>query len=189
MKRKIYDALLTWKANDSYRTSLLIDGARRVGKSYIVKKFAKEEYKSYILIDFNKVNNQVKSLFENYLDNLDNFFLYLSAYFGVKLYRRKSLIIFDEVQLFPRARAAIKYLVEDGRYDYIETGTLVSIKANITDIVIPSEEHHIKMNPMDFEEFLWANGNETLMPLIRQNFNNLQCMGSALHRKAMDYFR
>ena len=189
MKRKIYDALLTWKANDSSRTALLIDGARRVGKSYIAEEFAKKEYKSYILIDFNKVNKEVKSIFEDYLDNLDNFFLYLSAYFNVTLYRRKSLIIFDEVQLFPRARAAIKYLVEDGRYDYIETGSLMSIKANVTNIVIPSEERHIKMYPLDFEEFLWANGNETLMPLIRQNFNNLQCMGNALHRKAMDYFR
>ena len=188
MKRKIYDALLTWKANDSSRTALLIDGARRVGKSYIAEEFAKKEYKSYILIDFNKVNKEVKSIFEDYLDNLDNFFLYLSAYFNVTLYRRKSLIIFDEVQLFPRARAAIKYLVEDGRYDYIETGSLMSIKANVTNIVIPSEERHIKMYPLDFEEFLWANGNETLMPLIRQNFNNLQCMGSALHRKGMDYF-
>ena len=189
MKRKIYDSLLAWKAHDSTRVALLIDGARRVGKSYIVEEFAKNEYKSYILIDFNKANPDIRRLFDDLLDDLDTFFVYLSAYFNVKLYRRESLIIFDEVQLFPRARAAIKYLVADGRYDYIETGSLVSIKANVADIVVPSEERHIKMFPLDFEEFLWANGNETLMPLIRESFDKMRPLGDMLHRKAMDLFR
>jgi len=189
MKRKIYDSLMEWKAKDSGRVALLIDGARRVGKSYIAEEFAKNEYKSYILIDFNKVNKDVKRLFDDFLDDLDTFFAYLSAYFNVQLYPRQSLIIFDEVQLYPRARAAIKYLVADGRYDYIETGSLVSIKANVSDIVIPSEERHIKMYPLDFEEFLWASGNETLMPLIRQSFSKLRPLGDVIHRKAMDYFR
>ena len=149
MKRKIYNSLLAWKTQDSRRAALLIDGARRVGKSYIVEEFARNEYKSYILIDFNKVNKDIQRLFDDFLDDLDTFFAYLSAYFNVQLHPRESLIIFDEVQLFPRARAAIKYLVEDGRYDYIETGSLISIKANIADIVIPSEERHIKMYPLD----------------------------------------
>lgn len=141
------------------------------------------------MIDFNKVNKDVKRLFDDFLADLDTFFVYLSAYFNVQLYPRESLIIFDEVQLFPRARAAIKYLVADGRYDYIETGSLISIKANVSDIVIPSEERHIKMYPLDFEEFLWANGNETLMPLIRQSFTKQRPLGDIFHRKAMDYFR
>ena len=189
MKRKIYDLLLAWKAHDSTRAALLIDGARRVGKSYIVEEFAKNEYKSYILIDFNKVNPDIRRLFDDLLDDLDTFFAYLSAYFNVKLYRRESLIIFDEVQLFPRARAAIKYLVADGRYDYIETGSLISIKANVADIVVPSEERHIKMYPLDLEEFLWANDNETLMPLIRESFDKKRPLGDMLHRKAMSLFR
>ena len=189
MKRKIYDTLLAWKAQDSGRVALLIDGARRVGKSYIVEEFAKNEYKSYILIDFNKANKDIRHLFDDYLDDLDTFFAYLSAYFNVQLHSRESLIVFDEVQLFPRARSAIKYLVADGRYDYIETGSLMSIKANVADIVIPSEERHVKMYPLDFEEFLWANGNETLMPLIRRSFGELRPLGDMLHRKAMDLFR
>jgi hypothetical protein len=156
MKRKIYENLLEWKEKNSGKTALLIDGARRVGKSYIVKKFAEENYKSFIIIDFNKVSNEVKDLFEYYLNDMDNLFLYLSNYFNVTLYERESLIVFDEVQLYPKARSAIKYLVEDGRYDYIETGSLMSIKKNVKDILIPSEEQHIEMHPMDFEEFLWA---------------------------------
>lgn len=189
MKRKIYDELLKWKQDGAGKTVLLIDGARRVGKSYIAEKFAKAEYKSYILIDFNRVSNDIKSLFVNYLNDLNTLFMYLSAYYNVKLYERESIIIFDEVQLFPKARAALKYLVADGRYDYIETGSLMSIKKNVKDILIPSEERHIKMYPMDFEEFLWAMGNETLMDIIRNIFNAQKSMGQALHRKAMDYFR
>ena len=189
MKRKIYERLKQWKTDDSGNTALLIDGARRVGKSYIVEEFAKEEYKSYILIDFNRAGREIQDLFSNYLNHLDTLFLYLSEYYGVKLFPHQSLIIFDEVQLFPRARAAIKYLVADGRYDYIETGSLMSIKTNVKDIVIPSEERHIKMYPMDFEEFLWAMGNETLMEIIRDCFEAKRPLGQAMHRKAMDFFR
>ncbi len=189
MKRKIYDKMLGWKENSRGKTALLIDGARRVGKSYIAEKFAKENYKSYILIDFNRVSKNVTYLFVNYLDDLDTLYMYLSGYYNKKLYQNESLIIFDEVQLFPKARAAIKYLVADGRYDFIETGSLMSIKKNVKDIVIPSEERHINMYPMDFEEFLWAMGNETLMPVIRNCFNKKLLMGQAMHRKAMDYFR
>ncbi|MCD8046154.1 MAG: AAA family ATPase [Clostridiales bacterium] len=188
MRRKIYDALLEWK-HRSGQTALLIDGARRVGKSYIAEKFAQENFKSYILIDFNRASRQVQELFENYLDDLDTFFLYLSGYYNVRLYPGESLIIFDEVQMFPRARGAIKYLVADGRYAYLETGSLMSIRKNVRDIVIPSEEEHIYMYPMDFEEFLWALENETLMPLIRSCYEKKRPMGQAMHRKAMDYFR
>lgn len=189
MKRKIYDKLLDWKNTSKGDTALLIDGARRVGKSYIAEDFAKENYKSYILVDFNKVNEDVCNLFVNYLDDLDTLFMYLSSYYNIKLYDRESIIIFDEVQMFPKARAAIKYLVADGRYDYIETGSLMSIRKNVKDITIPSEERHIRMYPMDFEEFLWAMDNEMLMPVIRDCFEKKKPMGQMLHRKAMDYFR
>lgn len=138
------------------KTALLIDGARRVGKSYVAEEFAKAEYKSYILIDFNRASKDVTDLFDRYLDDLDTLFLYLSTYYNVRLYPRESLIIFDEVQLCPRARSAIKYLVRDGRYDYLETGSLMSIRKNVKDILIPSEERHLQMFPLDFEEFLWA---------------------------------
>lgn len=189
MKRKIYDDILKWKQDWAGKTALLIDGARRVGKSYIAEKFAQSEYKSYILIDFNRASDDVKNLFVNYSNDLDTLFIYLSAYYNVKLYERESLIIFDEVQLFPKARAAIKYLVADGRYDYLETGSLMTIKKNVKDILIPSEERHLKMYPLDFEEFLWALGNDTLMDIIRKFYENKKPMGQALHRKAMDYFR
>lgn len=189
MRRKIYDQLLQWKEKSGGKTALLIDGARRVGKSFIAEEFAKNEYESYILIDFNSVSKDITDLFEHYLNDLDTFFMYLSGYYNVKLQERKSIIVFDEVQLFPRARAAIKYLVADGRFDYLETGSLVSIKRNVKDIVIPSEERHIKMNPMDYEEFLWALGNDTLMDIIRDCFGKQIPMGQMLHRKAMNYFR
>ena len=185
----MYDKLLKWKNESKGSSAILIDGARRVGKSYIVKEFAQKEYESYILIDFNKTNKNIKALFEDYLDDLDTFFMYLSNYTSTKLHERKSVIVFDEVQQYPKARAAIKYLVEDGRYDYIEIGSLISIKKNVEDIVIPSEEEHIKMFPMDFEEFLWAMGNDMLMPFIRKNFEEKKPMGQLMHRKAMDYFR
>lgn len=158
-------------------SALLIKGAHRVGKSYIVEQFAKAEYKSYILIDFNQASNEVKDLFEHFLTDLDTFFLYLSSIYNVKLYPRQTLIILDEVQLFPRARSAIKYLVADGRYDYIETGSLISIKKNVKDILIPSEEDHLEMYPLDFEEFLWALGNETLMNVIRDCFEKKRPLG------------
>ena len=170
MKRKIYDKLIKWKKENNGEVALLIDGARRIGKSYIVEQFAKENYKSYILIDFNKVGDDIKKLFDNYLNDLDTLFMYLSSYYKVNLYERESLIIFDEVQLCPRARSAIKYLVADKRYDYIETGSLISIKKNVENILIPSEERHLYMYPMDFEEFLWAMGNNNLMNLIKKCF-------------------
>ncbi len=189
MKRKIYNDILKWKQESQGRTALLVEGARRVGKSYIVEEFAKENYQTYILIDFSKVSNEIKELFDNYLDNLDYLFTYISNYYGRKLYERNTLFIFDEIQFCPRARGAIKHLVADGRYDYIETGSLISIKKNVKDILIPSEEEMIKMNPMDFEEFLWAMGNDTLMDFINECYKNRKPLGQALHRRTMDYFK
>ncbi len=189
MKRKIYNQLVKWKKESDGKTALLIDGARRVGKSYIVEKFAKENYKTYILIDFSKTSKEIKELFENYIENLDYLFIYISNYYKVQLYERESLIIFDEVQFCPKARAAIKHLVADGRYDYIETGSLISIKKNVQDILIPSEEHKIELKPMDFEEFLWASGNEMLMNFIKECYDKKRPLSPALHRKAMDYFK
>ena len=189
MKRKIYNKLLDWKKESNGEYALLIDGARRVGKSYIVRQFAEKEYSSYVILDFNLVSKSIKDLFENDLDNLDRFFMYLSNYTGKTLYTRDTLIVFDEVQQYPKARAAIKYLVKDGRYDYIETGSLISIKKNVEGIVIPSEEEHIKMFPMDFEEFLWAMGEEMLMPFIKDCFERKKPLGQLMHRRAMDYFR
>lgn len=167
----------------------MIDGARRVGKSYLAQEFAKNEYESYILIDFFTAPNEVKELFEKYLSDLDTLFMRLSAYYSIRLHERNTLFIFDEVQFFPRARAAIKYLVADGRYDFIETGSLLSIRKNTQDILIPSEERHLRLNPMDFEEFLLAIGNDTLFPFIKDCFEKKIPMGQALHRKAMDLFR
>ena len=188
MRRKIYQDLLKWKMKSQGRSALLIEGARRIGKSYIVSQFAKNEYKSHIIIDFNDMDDDLLAIFEQYLSHRDEFFLRLSLYYGVKLYERNSCIVFDEIQLYPKARAAIKYLVADGRYDYIETGSLVSIRRNVKDIVIPSEEHAIDMYPMDFEEFLWAMGEDMLMDFIRAQYEKKEPMGS-LHRKALDYFR
>ena len=189
MKRKVYNKLLEWKQESNGEYALLIDGARRVGKSYIVRQFAEKEYRSCVILDFNLVSKSIKDLFENGLDNLDRFFMYLSNYTGKTLYTRDTLIVFDEVQQYPKARAAIKYLVKDGRYDYIETGSLISIKKNVEGIVIPSEEEHIKMFPMDFEEFLWAMGEEMLMPFIKDCFERKKPLGQLMHRRAMDYFR
>ena len=189
MRRKIYDELIKWKNESQGKKAILIDGARRVGKSYIAEQFAKENYKTYILIDFSKVSQAVKDLFENYMDNLDYLFTYLSGYFNTKLYERETLFIFDEVQFCPKARGAIKHLVADGRYDYIETGSLVSIKKNVKDILIPSEEHKLRLEPMDFEEFVWAMGNDTLMDFIKMCYNKKIPLEPAMHRKAMDYFK
>lgn len=189
MRRKIYDQLLQWKNRSNGKSALLLQGARRVGKSYIVENFAQNEYRSYILIDFNMIDSQVKDMFYHDLNDLNTFFLKLTTFFNTKLYERQSLIILDEVQLFPRARSAIKYLVADGRYDYIETGSLISIKENVRDILIPSEEDQMKLYPMDFEEFLWASGNETMISLIQNCFERKKPLGQALHRKAMDLFR
>lgn len=189
MKRKIYSTLLEWKAKDASRTALLIDGVRRVGKSYVAEEFGSQEYKSYLLVDFNRASAEVRELFERHLDDLDTFFTFLSTYYNVPLFIGETLIIFDEVQLFPRARSAIKYLVADGRYHYLETGSLVTLKSNLGDALIPSEERHIRMFPMDFEEFLWALGNETLMPLVKQCFAKQRELGQVMHRKTMDAFR
>lgn len=168
---------------------MLIEGARRVGKSFIVEEFAKNEYKSYVLLDFNNTMQQILDLFSQYLYDLDTFYMYLSLYTDVKLYPRETLIIFDEVQCFPPARAAIKYLVKDGRFDFIQTGSLVSIRKNVKNITIPSEEENLQMHPMDFEEFLWAMGEESLATLIHLNFLELRPMGQDMHRKAMTLFR
>ena len=188
MKRKIYNKLLEWKEQRNGATAVLIEGARRVGKSYIVEEFARNEYDSYLLIDFNKADRVVWAWFDTLLEDLDTLLMNLQIHYGTRLTPGKSVIVFDEVQLCPRARAAIKYLVADGRFHYIETGSLVSIKKNVRNIVIPSEEEAISMFPMDFEEFLWAVGNEMLMPYIQQCFERRQPMG-ALHRKAMEYLR
>jgi len=188
MKRKIYNKLLEWKKQRNGATAVLIEGARRVGKSYIVEEFARNEYDSYLLIDFNKADKVVWGWFDTLLEDLDTLLLNLQIHYGTRLTPGKSVIVFDEVQLCPRARAAIKYLVADGRFHYIETGSLVSIKKNVRDIVIPSEEEAMPMSPMDFEEFLWAIGNDMLMPYIRQCFEKRQPMG-AFHRKAMECFR
>ena len=188
MKRKIYNKLLEWKNTQNGATAVLIEGARRIGKSYIVEEFARNEYDSYLLIDFNKADKVVWSWFDTLMEDLDTLLMNLQIHYGTRLTPGKSVIVFDEVQLCPRARAAIKYLVADGRFHYIETGSLVSIKKNVRNIVIPSEEEVMPMFPMDFEEFLWAMGNDMLMPYIRQCFEKRQPMGE-LHRKAVEYFR
>ncbi len=189
MKRKIYDELLAWKETSQGTSAILVEGARRVGKSYIVEEFARNEYKDYLLINFRRVSEDVKRWFDIYMEDIDKLLQNLQLHYNKQLTHRNSVIIFDEVQACPRAREAIKFLVEDGRYDYIETGSLVSIKKNVKDIVIPSEEDKLDMNPMDFEEFLWAMGNTMLMPFIRECFESKTALGQAMHRKVMDLFR
>ena len=186
--RKIYREILEWKENRSDKYALLVKGARRVGKSTIVEEFAKKEFKSYIMIDFAHVSKDIKDLFEDTYD-LDFFFLQLQQLSGTKLYEKESVIIFDEVQLHPKARQAIKYLVADGRYKYIETGSLLSIKKNTKDILIPSEEHKISMYPMDFEEFLWAIGDEVSIETIKILLEKKRPAGNAIHRNLMRIFR
>jgi len=186
-KRKLYDRLLEWKRVQNGKSAILIEGARRVGKSTLVEQFAKNEYESYILIDFNEASDEVKSLFNN-LMNKDFIFLQLQALYNVVLKERKSVIIFDEVQKCPLARQAIKYLVKDGRYDYIETGSLISIKKNTKSITIPSEEERITLYPMDYEEFRWAVGDEATVPLLR-TFYDRQLPLDKAHRDKMRDFR
>ncbi|MBR1549569.1 MAG: ATP-binding protein [Bacteroidales bacterium] len=181
-RRKIYSKMLEWKRENDGKSALLIEGARRVGKSTIVEAFAKNEYDSYLVIDFNKASQAIKSLFDDLMD-LEYLFLYLQTTYRVTLKQRKSVIIFDEVQKCPMARQAIKYLVEDGRYDYIETGSLISIKKNTESITIPSEEDRIQMYPMDYEEFRWALGDELTVPLLRQFWEQRHPLGPA-HRDA-----
>lgn len=188
LKRKIYQKLVDWKNQSQGQTALLIEGARRIGKSTIVERFAREQYRSYILINFSEsVSKFVRDSFDD-LRRLDEFFQNLSADTGVTLYPRESLLIFDEVQRFPRAREAIKFLVADGRYDYIETGSLISIKENVADIVIPSEEKSVQMYPLDFEEFLWAAGEEPLLSLIKAKVEAREPLANELHNRAMRLF-
>lgn len=187
-RRKIYDRLLEWKTESNGQTALLIEGARRIGKSTIVEEFAKNEYESYILIDFSMASKGVKTLFEDVSD-LNYLFLQLQLQYHVDLIERKSLIIFDEVQLCPLARQAIKHLVKDGRYDYIETGSLISIRKNVKDILIPSEERRINMYPMDYEEFLWAIGDQTSFPLVRKCFEKGVFLGQQANRQMLRSFR
>ncbi|MBP3770401.1 MAG: ATP-binding protein [Lachnospira sp.] len=187
-KRKIYNEILEWKEKRSNKYALLIKGARRVGKSTIAEEFAKNEFKSYILIDFAHTSKEIIELFDDTYD-LDFFFLKLQQLTGVRLYKNESVIIFDEVQLLPKARQAIKYLVADGRYKYIETGSLLSIKKNTRDILIPSEEHKISMYPMDFEEFLWAVGDDITADTIKMLLKNKKAAGNAMHRNLMRIFR
>ena len=187
-KRKIYEEILEWKEKRSNKYALLIKGARRVGKSTIAEEFAKNEFKSYILIDFAHTSKEIIELFDDTYD-LDFFFLKLQQLTGIRLYKNESVIIFDEVQLLPKARQAIKYLVADGRYKYIETGSLLSIKKNTRDILIPSEEHKISMYPMDFEEFLWAIGDDITADTIKMLLKNKKAAGNAMHRNLMRVFR
>lgn len=187
-RRKIYDKLLEWKTESDGRTALLIEGARRVGKSTVVEEFAKNEYESYILIDFSRASKAVKELFED-ISDLDYLFLQLQLQYKVDLHERSSLIIFDEVQQCPLARQAIKALVADHRYDYVETGSSISIKRNVKDILIPSEERKISMYPMDHEEFLWVVGDTTTIPLLKKVFDSGKPVGVQIHRKLMRDFR
>lgn len=188
MKRKIYDKLLEWKGRDG-SSALLVQGARRVGKSYIVEKFAAREYRSYIKVDFNDIADDTRNMIIDNLHDRDRLFSYLQLAYNTKLYPKESLIIFDEVQECPKVRAAIKYLVADGRYHYVETGSLMSIRKNTADIVIPSEEEPIDLHPMDFEEYLWANGEEMLWEAIADSFKRMQPLPQAIHRKAMQLFK
>lgn len=187
-KRKIYNSLLEWKKESDGRTALLIEGARRIGKSTVVEEFARNEYESYIFVDFSRASKAVKSLFED-ISDLDFLFLQLQLHYKVDLHERNSLIVFDEVQQCPLARQAIKALVEDHRYDYIETGSLISIKRNVKDILIPSEERKINMYPMDYEEFLWAVGDTSTIPLLKKIFDSGKPVGEQINRKLLRDFR
>ena len=189
LRRKAYDKLLRWKQESDGESAMLINGARRVGKSFLAEEFAKNEYDDYVVVDFANLDPKVREVFDKYDGSIDHFLNDLSVAIGREMPVRRSLVIFDEVQKCPKARQMIKYLVKDGRYDYIETGSLLSIKANVSKIVIPSEEDDMCLFPLDFEEFLWAMGNTTIMPEIRRCFKELTPMGGALHRSVMDMFR
>lgn len=189
LKRKALDRLRDWKMRSDGKSALLVEGARRVGKSTTVEEFAKTEYASYILIDFSRASKDVISIFESQRGDLDTFFMMLSTYYRTRLHRRESLVIFDEVQRYPAARELIKHLVADGRYDYVETGSLISIKRNVADIVIPSEERKLRMEPLDFEEFCWAMGEELLSDAMRHAFETLTPLPDALHKRAMRLWR
>ena len=188
-KRKIYDKLLEWKNLSVGGSAAFLEGARRIGKSTIVEEFAKNEYDDYMILDFAREGKDIRENFIENMDHLDVFFRNLFLLKGKDLTGERCVIIFDEVQMFPQARQAIKYLVADGRYDYIETGSLISIRKNVQDILIPSEEYRIKMFPMDFEEYLWAIGDHTTIPVIKEAFNSRTPLGDAIHRKIMKNFR
>lgn len=187
-KRKLYNTMLKWKSERNGDTALLIQGARRVGKSTIAEEFARNEYKSYILIDFSKASKEVSDLF-NDISDLNYLFIRLQFIYQIPLYERESVIIFDEVQLQPLARQAIKHLVKDHRYDYIETGSLISVRSRSRDILVPSEETKVDMYPMDYEEFRWTLGDTTTIPLLRTAFEKKMPLGDAVHRKLMRDFR
>ena len=187
-KRKIYSKLLNWKKESQGKSAVLVEGARRIGKSTVVEEFGKKEYKSYILIDFTKVSKMIIQLFED-ISDLDYLFLQLQLIFKKDLYKRESLIIFDEVQFCPKARQAIKHLVADGRYDYIETGSLISIKKNVKDILIPSEERKFEMYPMDYEEFLWALNDNQIFPMLQKLWEEKKSFGDELNRTLLKTFR
>ena len=189
LRRKAYSQLLRWKQEKQGRTAVLLEGARRVGKSTLVEEFGKNEYASCLVIDFYQAPKEIRGYFEEYRADLDTLFLYLQAFYGVDLVERNSLIVFDEVQAYPAARGFIKYLVADGRYDYIETGSLLSIKQNVEGIMIPSEEQAMRLDPFDFEEFLWAMEEESLALLIKRQFESLKPLPEALHRKAAGLLR
>jgi predicted AAA+ superfamily ATPase len=189
MRRKIYEKLVEWKSRSQGKTALMIEGARRVGKSWIVQEFARREYADYLLIDFSLANETVRRIFMDDLMDLKVFFRKLFAMYSKSLPVRNSLVIFDEVQLFPRAREAVKHLVADGRYDYMETGSLLSIRENTEGILLPSEEERLTMHPMDFEEFLWCMDETALMDYIRSCHHDRSPLGQGLHRKAMDFLR
>ena len=188
-KRKVYDKLLKWKELSAGSSAVLLEGARRIGKSTIVEEFAKHEYDDYMILDFAKENKDIKNNFIENMDDIDTFFRNLFLLKGRSLKGDRCVLIFDEVQMFPMARQAIKYLVADGRYEYIETGSLISIRKNVKDILIPSEEHRIKMYPMDFEEYLWAIGDDVTYSAIKLAFEKRKPLGDTIHRKIMKVFR
>lgn len=189
MKRKIYEKLVEWKNISKGSTAMMIEGARRVGKSYIAEEFAKNEYSSYILIDFNKEDDEFRKRFNSLRSDLDSLFLFLQEYYNTQLFKRESIIIFDEVQKYPVARELIKYLVQDGRYDYLETGSLITIMSKAKKITIPSEEESIQLHPMDFEEFLWALGDTMLFDAVKRAYASSLPVGNPLHRKLIERFR
>lgn len=187
-RRKAYDELLEWKRTSNGRSAVLVEGARRTGKTTLVSQFAQNEYESYLLINFFEADLETKDFFNRYSQDLDALFMRLQLKYGVSLKPRRSVVIFDEVQEFPRARGMIKHLVEDRRYDYIETGSLVSIKKNVKGIVIPSEERKVHIHPMDFEEFLWARGDEVTIGVVREAYDRRSPLGSDIHKMLMEKY-
>lgn len=189
LKRRAIQKLIDWQERSQGSTAILLEGARRVGKSTLVEAFGREHYETFILVDFSELPSQVHQIFEDERDDLDTFFMMLSAYYRTRLHTRQSLIIFDEVQRYPPAREMIKRLVADGRYDYIETGSLISIRQNVKDILIPSEEHAVALEPLDFEEFCWAMDEELLSDAIVHAFETKKALPDALHKRAMRLWR